>query len=147
MMYFLFGGIVSWFAFLGAIAWVTVYYRTRESKSINRKYVNVVDDTFRSISASLLAIEQAVLGLSRSNTDLSGVMSDFMRDFPGMVGNSLRPKDDSALDVYKTEPKKTPETFITSLEYVRDQFAETSVQKRVVGNIISKIKQKYGTTT
>jgi hypothetical protein len=131
--------IATWLIFVGASAWGYQWHRRKSLEGLNRHYVDVVDDTFLSINTTLGRIERGQADLLRSFIALTTAMLDLGKSVPP-VGDFLKQIKERDVPVIENP---SPTKFITSMEYVRDKFATSPVQKKVIETIINNIKKQY----
>ena len=131
--------ITTWLVFVFASAWGYKYYKRKALEGINRTYVNVVDDTFKSINMTLGRIERGYDDVAKNQIQLTAL-------FVGLT-NALLALGQQFPPEQKTTPLTPKEmnskSFIMGLEYVRDKFAASPIQKKVVEDIIGNIKKHY----
>lgn len=131
--------IATWIIFVIASAVSLQWFKRRSLERLNRHYVNVVDDTFKSLQMTLGTMEKNQAAHTKLVLDLTdAILTLDKMDKP--IASTVSMSDANAL----VSPKPSTGKFIMDLEYTRDKFAETSVEKNVMNKLITRIKNRHG---
>jgi hypothetical protein len=131
--------IATWIIFVIASAVSLQWFKRRSLERLNRHYVNVVDDTFKSLQMTLGTMEKNQAARTKLVLDLTdAILTLDKMDKP--IASTVSMSDANAL----VSPKPSTGKFIMDLEYTRDKFAETSVEKNVMNKLITRIKNRHG---
>jgi hypothetical protein len=132
--------ITTWLALVISTAWGFQYYKRKSYEGVNRHYVNVVDDTFRSINMSVGRIEREQETLAKNQMQLSALFVSLTDALITLGRTPVEPLPHTP----RAKKEININDFILNMEYVRDKFAASPKEKEVVETIIGNIKKKYG---
>ena len=177
--------VFTWFVFVIVTAISAQVIRNREARLTNRRYVDVMEESFKSISTTLAEMRKLVEQIDQ-DARLSSPKEGMTRCYAVIVQRGLetrlfiqpsqtfeqmvaivtrefgngwaivssthfdvatpKPPIDEAkgVKVPSVEPISKNENFIHTLEYSRDIFAVGDEQKKVIDDIISRIKKHHG---
>ena len=135
MMYL---AIATWLLFVIASAVSIQVIKNHEAKKLNRRFVNVIDDTFKAIQMTLGIIEKNQAAHTKLVIDLTDAILALDKGYSVPIKPSV-----PMIPVVKPSVGK----FVMDLEYTRDKFAETSMEKNVIDKLINRIRDSYGHST
>ncbi len=129
--------IATWIIFVVASAVANQWFKRRSLERLNRHYVNVVDDTFRSLQMTFGSIEKSQAAHTKLIIDLTNAILMLDKGY----SPPIRPAE-PLVPVTSSVGK-----FVMDLEYTRDKFAETSIEKNVINKLITRIKNRHDHST